>query len=129
MEQNRGQNIFSLWLIWQFYEMPMFLLQVWGNYFIFAANYFSFTLLLKTLFSPWRRYKWRYPKGFDLGEFFGTLISNTFSRFIGAMMRLILIIVGICLQVFVAVLGSVIFIAWILFPFIIIAILLFVLVY
>lgn len=65
----------------------------------------------------------------DLGEFFTTLLSNAFSRFLGAIMRTFLIIAGIFLQAFVAVVGSVVFVAWILLPFIIIAILLFILAY
>ena len=120
MESSNKQNIFIDWFLWQYYQMPKFLLQVWNNYFIFATNYFSLTLLLKTFFSPWRRYRWRYPKGFDVGEFFSALISNTFSRILGALMRIVLILLGICLQVFVAVAGLVVFVAWLLVPFIII---------
>ena len=115
-----NKNIFFLWFYWQFVEVPSFLLQVWKNYFNFATNFFSVGLLLKTFFSPWRRYKWRYPKSFDVKEFFNTLISNTVSRILGAMMRTVLIILGIFLQVFVAVSGFVIFVGWLLSPFIII---------
>ncbi len=129
MEENNRNNIFITWFLWQFYGMPKFLLQIWSNYFMFATNYFSFVLLLKTFFSPWRRYRWSYPRGFNLGEFFSTLVSNIFSRIIGAIMRTFLIIAGIFMQIFVAVVGSIIFMAWILLPFIIIAIFLFVLVY
>mgnify|MGYP001597260869 CR=1 FL=1 len=129
MEENSRNNIFATWILWQFYQMPKFLLQVWSNYFMFAANYFSFILLLKTFFSPWKKYSWRYPKGFDLGEFFSTLISNFFSRILGAVMRVFLIIAGVFLQVFVAVFGSAVFLFWFFLPFIIIVILLFVLVY
>jgi hypothetical protein len=128
MESSK-QNIFIEWAFWQFYEMPMFLLGVWGNYFVFATNYFSLMLLLKTLFSPWRGYKWKYPKWFEVVEFFNTLISNTVSRMLGAFMRIILIVAGICLQIFVAVAGSVIFIAWFLIPFIAAIGFLFILIY
>ena len=110
------ENVFSLWLLWQFYEMPKFLLQAWNNYFMFAANYFSVPQLLKTFFAPWRRYNWRYPKGFDVVEFFNTLVSNIFSRILGAIMRTVLIITGILLQVFVAIAGLVVFIIWLLVP-------------
>jgi hypothetical protein len=114
------QNIFIEWLVWHFYEMPKFLLQVWGNYILFALNYFSLPILLKTFFNPWRRYKWYYPKGFDIKEFFNTLISNTFSRILGVIMRIVLIVVGILFQIFVVVAGATIFVLWILMPFIII---------
>jgi hypothetical protein len=121
MEQNSEQNIFTLWFLWQFYEMPKFLLQVWQNYIMFAANFFSVPLLLKTFFSPWRRYNWKYPKGFNLAEIFNTLISNIISRILGAIMRIVLIIVGIFLQVFVVITGIIIIVGWILIPLITIA--------
>ena len=80
----KKQNIFVVWALWHFYEMPKFLFGVWKNYILFALNYFSFSLLLKSFFSPWRKYRWNYPKGFDVGEFLSTFISNTFSRILGA---------------------------------------------
>lgn len=121
MEANNKENIFITWFLWQFYEMPKFLFSVWNNYMMFATNFFSVKLLLKTFFAPWRRYKWNYPKGLDIAEFFNTFISNAFSRFLGAMMRTVLIIVGILLQVFVAMAGLIIFVGWLFVPFIIIA--------
>ena len=129
MEKTNGKNIISLWLSWQFFEMPKFLLGVWKNYILFALNYFSLLLLLKSLFSPWRRYRWRYPKGFNIGEFFNTLISNAASRLLGAMVRVVLIAVGIVFQVFVILAGLVVFLFWMLLPFIILVGFLFIFVY
>ena len=120
MESSK-QNIFVTWFFWHFYEMPQFLLGVWKNYILFALNYFSLPILLKSFFAPWRKYKWRYPKGFDLIEFFNTLISNTFSRVLGAFMRIVLIIAGILFQIFVILAGLIILLAWIFFPFIVAA--------
>jgi hypothetical protein len=120
MEADSKQNIFSTWFFWHFYEMPKFLFQVWSNYFMFATNLFSVPLLLKTFFSPWRRNKWAYPKGLDIANFFNTLISNTFSRALGALMRIILIIAGIFLQAFVAIAGLLVIIFWLFLPFIVV---------
>ena len=77
--------------------------------------------MLKSLFAPWRRYKWNYPRGLDIGEFFSTVFSNTFSRILGAIMRIVLIITGILFQIFVVLAGSIAFLAWILAPLIVIA--------
>jgi len=126
METSRSKNIFIEWLAWQFKEMPMFLLLVWKNYILFALNYFSLPILLRSFFSPWRKYKWRYPRGFDVGQILTTSISNIFSRIMGALVRIVLIIVGILFQIFVVVAGFVIFILWILMPFLAIAGLIFV---
>jgi hypothetical protein len=121
MQNLKTQNIFVVWMSWQFVEMPRFLLGVWKNYVLFALNYFSLPILLKSLFSPWRRYRWNYPRGFDVGEFFSTLVSNVFSRLIGALVRIVLIVAGIAFQIFVIFVGLIIFLLWILVPFIIIA--------
>ena len=129
METLERDNIVSAWFVWQFFQMPRFLLKVWNNYFEFALNLFSLPLLLKTFFAPWRRYEWSYPKAFDLAEFFNTLISNAFSRILGALMRIVLIVVGIIFQIFVVLAGLLIFIFWMLLPFILIAGFLFIFIY
>ena len=129
MEKISDQNIFTEWFLWHFLEMPKFLLLVWKNYILFALNYFSLPILAKSLFSPWRKYRWNYPKGFNLVEFFNTLVSNTFSRILGAAMRIVLIVVGIIFQIFVILAGAVIFLAWAFVPLIIVAGFLFVFLY
>lgn len=129
MDNFINKNILSTWLIWHFIETPKFLLKVWENYFLFALNYFSLPVLLKSLFAPWHRYRWNYPRGFELGEFFSTLISNTFSRFIGAIIRIILSIIGLVFQLLVVIVGLFIIIFWITMPLIIIAGFLFVFLY
>ena len=117
METNSRENIFAQWALWQFFEMPAFILRAWNNYLTFALNFFSLPLLLKTFFSPWRKYKWNYPRGFDLKIFFETVISNVFSRIMGALMRVTLIFVGILFQIFVVTAGAVVFLAWLAVPF------------
>jgi hypothetical protein len=129
MENTAKENIFISWILWQFYEMPKFLIGVCVNYLVFASNIFSVFLLLKTLFFPWKKYKWNYPKGFNVTEFFNTLISNIFSRFLGALMRLFLIIAGILFQIFVIIATAAIIFIWIALPFIIIAGFIFIIVF
>lgn len=120
------QNILSLWFVWHFYEMPRFLVQVWNNYLLFLQNFFSIPLLLKTFFSPWRRYGWKYPPIFQVGEFFNTFVSNVFSRIIGILFRIVLIAGGIVSWVLIVILGFLGIVFWVLMPFIIVAGLLFI---
>ena len=117
----KKQNIFAVWALWHFYEMPKFLFEVWKNYILFALNYFSVLLLIKSFFAPWRRNRWNYPTSFDVGEFLNTFFSNSFSRILGAGMRTVLILVGVCFQFFVIIAGVTVILFWVLMPFIALA--------
>jgi len=119
------ENIIISWLSWHFYETPKFLLQVWENFISFGSNFFSIPLLLKTFFSPWHRYNWRYPQGFDVGGYFEVFISNLFSRLIGALCRIVLIIIGISFQIFILIAGAVMIFGWFFLPVFLLAGLLF----
>ena len=115
------RNIFLQYLFWQFLEVPKSILIGWKNFLKFGLNYFSIFLLLKTLFFPWHRYSWVYPKGFDIGKYFEVFISNLISRILGAIMRVFLIIFGILAEVFIIFTGALIFIGWLILPVLLIA--------
>lgn len=109
-------NLIVSWANWHFYEAPRFILKIWKNFIAFSVELFSTPLLLKTFLSPWRKYNWRYPKGFDIGKIFETLTSNIFSRFLGAIVRTCLIIGGVIFQAFILVAGLALFLGWLLLP-------------
>lgn len=116
----KKENIIVEWIVWHFWEMPKFLVLVWNNYITFAINYFSLPQLLKTLFSPWRRNAWKFPKTFDIQEYANVIVSNIFSRIIGFILRIALITAGAVFQIFVLIAGFIVLLLWILIPFIII---------
>lgn len=115
------QNIFLQYLSWQFLDVPKNILLGWKNFLKFGLNYFSLFLVLKTLFSPWRRYTWAYPKGFDIGKYSEVFISNLISRILGAVLRIFLIIIGILLEIFIIFAGIIIFLVWLALPALLIA--------
>jgi hypothetical protein len=110
-------NILAMWFLCHFYEMPKFLFMVWQNYLLFGLDYFSIPLLLKTLFSPWRRMSWQFPKRFDIGEYASVIVSDIFSRILGAFMRIILIILGMVFEFLFFIAGAAAIICWLLLPF------------
>lgn len=73
---------------------------------------FSVTILLRTLFSPWKQITT--PSTFR--NFFQAMIDNLVSRFIGATVRLGMLIAAFFLTISVLLLGMVFFIAWPLVP-------------
>jgi hypothetical protein len=111
-----SQNIIVQFLIWHFLDVPKELLKAWKNYLRFYAEFFSIGHLLKTLVAPWHGLSWGYGRGFSPARYFETIVSNGFSRTIGAMIRLLLIIIGIVFEIIVFVLGLVVIISWILLP-------------
>jgi len=115
------QNIFFQYLSWQFLEVPGNILNAWRNFLKFNLNYFSISFLIKTLFSPWRRYRMSYGKGFDIGRYFAAIFSNLIFRLLGAIMRIILIIIGLLVEIFIIFAGVILFFGWLILPALLIA--------
>jgi len=112
-----GQNIFIQYLEWQFFDVPKNILQAWQNCLRFNLNYWSVPLLLKTLFSHWRRYQYSYGKGLNFKRYFEAFTFNMISRVLGAIMRSILIVLGLLTEIFVFLAGAIVFLIWLILPF------------
>jgi hypothetical protein len=110
------QNIIFKWFFWYLFEVPREILKGWRNFLRFGFNFFSVPLLIKTFFSPWHRYRWAYPKGFDFWQYLEVFFSNIISRVLGAILRFPLIIVGVLLEVFLVFFGLLVFLGWFLLP-------------
>ena len=121
----KTQNIFFQWLSWHFLEVPLNILKAWKNFLLFNLNYFSISLLLKTFFSPWRRYQFSYGRGFDFGRYLEAFASNLIFRIIGAFLRSFLIIIGILVEIAIFFAGIFILISWLASPVFLIAALIF----
>lgn len=107
---------FFQYLIWHYFDVPREILGVWRNFLKFNLNYFSIPLLAKTLFAHWRRYRWSYGRGFDIGRYIIVFFSNLISRIMGAIMRIFLIIVGVFFEVLIFFIGLLIFLGWLFLP-------------
>lgn len=115
-EITKKQNIFFQGLSWQFFEIPRNILKAWKNFLLFNLNYFSIPLLLKTFFSPWKRYKVFYGKGFDISKYFTAFFSNLIFRLLGIILRTFLISLGLLVEVFIIFIGIIILIGWVTLP-------------
>jgi len=115
-----SQNLPAQYFIWHFFDVPKELGKVWKNYLRSYFNFFSTGSLLKTLFAPWHGMLWSYGRGFSPTRYLETIISNGFSRIIGAMIRIFLIIFGLVAEIFIFFLGAIIFFGWLFLPIILI---------
>ncbi|MCD6233408.1 hypothetical protein J7J81_03500 [bacterium] len=109
-------SLLFLFLEWFFYDVPKGILKAFWNFLRFYFNYFSIPLLLKTLFSPWRRYRWSYGRGFDLKRYLSTALSNAISRLLGAFIRILTIFIGLVFEVLILAAGVIVFCGWFLLP-------------
>ena len=113
-------NIIIQYLQWHFVGQVKAILRAWRNFLSFSLNFFSISLLLRTFCSPWRRYRYAYPKAFDLRKYFDALTFNAISRVIGMIMRTALIIIGVIAAFFIFCAGFLILLFWLFLPVILI---------
>ncbi len=116
LESSPKQNIIFLMLGWLYFDVPRNILKAWRNFLLYNLEYFSIPLLFKTLFSHWRRYGYSYPRGFDIKGYLEIFASNLISRILGAIMRTILIIIGIFVELLIVAGGFLVFLGWLILP-------------
>lgn len=70
------------------------ILIVWTNLLWFITHFFSIPLLLRTLFSPWKRIQETYQRN-GMEDYFATIVVNIMTRIVGAFVRLWIILFGL----------------------------------
>ena len=116
-----GQNILFQYLTWHYVDQVRAISRAWKNFLRFNLNYFSISLLFKTLFSHWRKYQWSYGRGFDIKRYAEVFFSNLISRVIGATIRFFLILIGVAAEIFIVLAGIIVFLGWLLLPVLLLA--------
>lgn len=112
-----SQSIFLQYWEWYYIDQPKLLLKAWRNFLVFGMNFFSIPLLLRTLFLPWHRYYISYGRGFDIKVWLEAFSSNLIFRSLGAIARIIIIAFGIIFETFIFITGLIIFLGWLVLPF------------
>ncbi len=115
-ETYESDSIFIAYAKWHYGQGLRELFGVTGNFLWFIVNFFSFKLLLKTLFAPWRRLGEHYGGGFDLNAFASTLIINGLMRAFGFITRSLVLLVGLVSYILVLIFSFFISVIWLLAP-------------
>ncbi len=116
IEASPKHNLIFKWINWHYFETPKNLLLAFWNFLVFNFNYFSVALLLRTFFSPWRKYRESYGRGFDPKVFVWAFVNNMISRGLGMVVRSVMILVGLILEVLIFFGGIVSLLIWIFLP-------------
>ncbi len=85
----------------------------------FVGLFFSFSSLLRTLFSPWKRLGETYEKGLDAENILSTFVVNAITRALGFVIRSAVLIFGAIVLTLAFLAVALIYVVWALLPFII----------
>ncbi len=87
-----------------------------SNFVWFCKEFFSFSILVRTFFSPFHRLDEGYAKGFRPGAWAETFLLNMLMRIVGAGARTVVLIVGALVTSLVCIGAVLVFVVWLLAP-------------
>ncbi|MCL4387155.1 hypothetical protein M1307_02025 [Patescibacteria group bacterium] len=119
-ETYERSSFFWAYAKWHYGQGLRELFRVAGNFLWFISHFFSFRLLSKTLFSPWKRLGENYEGGFNLSAFASALVVNTLMRVVGFVTRMAVLLSGFVSYILAAIFSFFIFVIWILGPIVLI---------
>lgn len=115
-ELYKTDGFFWAYAKWHYAQGLRELVLVAQNFLGFVAHFFSFKLLLRTLFAPWKRMGESYGDGFDLGRFASAFIVNSLMRIVGFVSRVVVLGVGLVAFLVVLAFFLGVFLVWLLAP-------------
>ncbi len=86
-------SLFFDYVLWHYGRAYINGATVWANLMWFVMHFFSVPLILRTLFSPWKRMREEYTHG-GFEDFMGMIVVNIMTRIIGFFVRIVILIVG-----------------------------------
>jgi len=112
----RNESILWAYAKWHYGTGVRELVSVAGNFLWFVGNFFSFRLLARTLFAPWKRMGETYGEGFDFERIAGSFIVNSLMRAVGFATRAVVLVVGLASYLAMLAFCLALFLIWLLAP-------------
>jgi len=120
IESAPKRNILSALIMWHYGVATKGVVVAWRNFLVFNLHYFPVKELFRTLFSHWKRSSDEYGKGLDVKRMASAFLGNMISRVIGAVIRTVVIGIGLIAEVFVFFAGLFMLLIWIVLPILIV---------
>ncbi len=92
------------------------LFHLWLNFLWFTVHFFSIPQLTRSLFAPFKRMTESRGNNWSFEDLAGFIIINLLSRLIGAMLRTIIILIGLLAVLVLISLGVLTYLFWIFAP-------------
>jgi fatty acid desaturase len=109
--------IIPYYLSWHYSQGILDYFKVWKNLVWFLWNFFSFKVLLKTFFSPFKRLKEKYAGGLDMESLASSILITTLMRLVGMVFRAAIIVFGLIVLVTFVIAGLIGIFVWLVLPF------------
>lgn len=106
----------SRYLSWHYGAGFKYFIEAELNFVDFAWYFFSITELTKSLFAPWHQIIEKKPGNILTGNFWYALWGNIISRFLGGLVRMITIFVGLVFETAILIAITILTIIWLLAP-------------
>ena len=110
------------YIYWHYIVAPREILKLLKNYLIGSWHKFFISQHLRTLISPWHRLRAAdVIKSEKIADKLGNIVIDVYTRFLAALIRLTIIIAGLAAEIIVIAFFTALFIGWLLWPAIFIA--------
>jgi hypothetical protein len=116
-------SIVHHYFFWHYSRAFIELFTTWKNFVWFIGHYFSLKQLLFSWFSPWKRTIEGRGEKWNFEDLAGYIIINLVSRIVGAVIRTIIIFLGLVSLLASIILGVCALIFWLFAPLVIISLL------
>ncbi len=82
------------YFVWHYTRALRDIWRIAGNFFWFVWHFFSVELLAKNIFAPWKRLGEEHEKNESIGDYFGIIAVNILMRAVGAVSRIVLLVIA-----------------------------------
>lgn len=101
---------------WHYTAALTEMFHLWLNFLWFTIHFFSLPQLARSLFAPWKRMTEGRGNAWSFEDLASFVIINFISRLIGALLRTIIIVLGLIALILMITVGVVVYVFWILAP-------------